>query len=61
MTPIEEDGDFRITAPPGEYAICYWPQRNGGGVSGCADLELPSEGELAAYWGEADFHIAVRE
>lgn len=60
VTRIEEDGDFRITAPPGEYAICYWQQRIGGGVSGCSDLELPREGELAAFWGEAGFHIAVK-
>lgn len=61
VAPIEEDGDFRITAPPGEYAVCYWMQRVGGGVSGCSDFELPREGELAAYYGEAGFHIAVKE
>jgi hypothetical protein len=61
VTPIEEDGDFRITAQPGEYAICYWLQRIGGGVSGCSELELPREGELAAYYGEAGFHIVVTE
>jgi hypothetical protein len=61
VAPIEEDGDFRITAPPGEYAICYWMQRIGGRVSGCADLELPREGELAASYGEAGFYITVKE
>jgi len=61
VAAIEEDGHFRITAAPGEYAVCYWLQRIGGGVSGCADLELPREGELAAYYGEAGFHITVKE
>jgi hypothetical protein len=61
VAPIEEDGEFRITAQPGEYAICYWLQRIGGGVSGCAELELPREGELAGYYGEAGFHLAVKE
>lgn len=61
VTRIEEDGDFRITAPSGEYAICYWQQRIGGEASGCADLALPREGKLAASWGEAGFHIAVKE
>jgi len=61
ITPIEDDGDFRIIAEPGEYAICYWPQRIGGGVWGCSELEIPRVGELAASWGEAGFHIAVRE
>jgi hypothetical protein len=61
VTHIEEDGDFRITDPPGEYAICYWPQGIGGGVGGCSDLELPREGELAATYSEAGFHIAVKE
>jgi len=61
VTPIEEDGDFRITAQPGEYAVCYWLDDIGGRVTGCSGLELPREGELAAYWGEAGFHIAVKE
>lgn len=61
VTPIEEDGDFRITAPPGEYAVCYWLQRIGGEISGCSRLELPHGGELMASWGEAGFEIAVRE
>lgn len=60
VSPIEEDGDFRITAPPGEYAVCYWMQRIGGGVSGCSELELPREGELAATYGEGGFRIAVK-
>ena len=61
VTPVEEDGDFRITAPPGKYAVCYWADGIGGGVAGCSDLELPREGELAAFWGEAGFYIAVKE
>lgn len=24
LATIEEDGDFRVTATPGEYAVCYW-------------------------------------
>lgn len=60
VTPIEKGGDFRITAPPGQYAICYWSDGIGGVVTGCSDLELPREGELAAYWGEAGFNIAVK-
>lgn len=61
VTSIDEDGDFRITSPPGEYAICYWPDGIGGEVWGCSDLELPREGELAASRGEGGFHIAVTE
>ncbi|TFC84254.1 hypothetical protein E3T28_14200 [Cryobacterium sinapicolor] len=43
VTRFEEYGGFQISAPPGQYAICYWQQRIGGGVSGCSDLELPRE------------------
>ena len=61
VTPIEGDGDFRITAQPGEYAVCYWSQRIGGAVWGCADLELPREGELVGLSGEGGFGIFVKE
>jgi hypothetical protein len=61
VTPIADDGEFRITAQPGEYAICYWSVKSGGRVSGCSDLELPREGELAAFWGEGGFHIGFKE
>lgn len=57
---IEEDGDFRITARPGEYVVCYWLGHVGVRVTGCADLELPREGELAASYGEGGFGIAVK-
>lgn len=58
---IDEDGDFRITAPLGEYAICYWSQRIGNRISGCSDLELPHEGELQASYGEGGFGVTVKE
>ncbi|HYI32693.1 MAG TPA: hypothetical protein VEX88_04440 [Glaciibacter sp.] len=61
VTPIDEDGDFRVTVQPGEYAVCYWPGEIGRRVNGCADLEVPREGELAALWGEGGFDIAVKE
>lgn len=60
VSAIEEDGDFRITAPPGEYVVCYWMHRVGGGLDGCSELELPREGELRATWGEGGFRIAVK-
>lgn len=61
VTLIEENGDFRITAQPGEYAICYWAQRIGSRTWGCAGLELPPEGELEASYGEGGFGVTVKE
>ncbi len=55
--PIDSEGEFRVTAPAGEYAICYWPGAIGGRVTGCDALDLPAQGELDATWGEAGFHI----
>jgi len=57
---IEEDGDFRITASPGEYVVCYWPASVGGRVTGCTHLELPREGELVAAWSDGGFGIAAK-
>lgn len=57
---IEEDGDFRVTSPPGEYVVCRWRSGIGGKVVGCAYLKLPREGELAAYWNDGGFGIFAR-
>ncbi|MBM7829729.1 hypothetical protein JOE59_000434 [Agromyces cerinus] len=57
---IEEDGDFRIIASPGEYVVCYWRGTVGGRVSGCSHLELPREGELVAAWNDGGFGIAAK-
>jgi hypothetical protein len=59
VTRIDGDGDLRLTVPPGEYAVCYWPRGTGGRVTGCDAVELPTEGKLEASWGEAGFHINV--
>jgi len=63
VAPIEDDGDFRLIVPPGEHLVCYWsgdmPGDIGGTVWGCAAVELPTEGELKASWGEGGFHIGV--
>lgn len=59
VAPIDGDGDFRLRVPPGQYAVCYWPRGIGGRVTGCDAVELPTEGELEAAWGEAGFHISV--
>ena len=59
VASIDGDGDFRIHAQPGEYAVCYWRNGSGGGVAGCSAVELPAEGELEATRGEAGFHIGV--
>lgn len=58
---IDGDGDFRMSAPPGEYAVCYWPHGIEGRVTGCDVLELPTEGELKASFGEGGFHISVAD
>jgi hypothetical protein len=59
VATIDGDGDFRVKAPPGEYAVCYWPSPAGSRIWGCSAVELPTEGELEASWGEAGFHIGV--
>jgi hypothetical protein len=59
VVPIDGDGDFRIGVPPGEYAVCYWPRGTSGRIWGCNVAELPAEGELKAFCGEAGFHIGV--
>jgi hypothetical protein len=59
VATIDGDGDFRVKAPPGEYAVCYWPSPAGSRIWGCSLVELPTEGELNAFWGEAGFHIEV--
>lgn len=61
VASIEEDGDFRVTAPPGEYAVCYWLPRSRDRVSGCSHLELPPHGELMATWGEGGFGMTVKK
>ena len=59
VASIDDDGDFRLHARPGEYAVCYWPSGIGGTIWGCTAVELPTEGELRATFGEAGFHIGV--
>jgi hypothetical protein len=59
VATIDRDGDFRVKAPSGEYAVCYWPSPAGSRIWGCSAVELPTEGELKAFWGEAGFHIGV--
>ena len=59
VASIDGDGDFRVKAPPGEYAVCYWPSGPGGRIWGCSAVELPTEGQLEATWGEGGFHIGV--
>lgn len=59
VASIDGDGDFRLHVRPGEYAVCYWPHGAGGRTTGCSAVELPSEGELKATFGEAGFHIGV--
>lgn len=56
---IDRDGDFRVKAPPGEYAVCYSPTPGGSRIWGCSAVKLPGQGELKAFWGEAGFHIEV--
>lgn len=58
---VDDDGDFRLTVPPGEYAVCYWPGRLGGRVTGCDAVDLPTEGELEASWGEGGFHLGLAD
>jgi hypothetical protein len=59
VATIDGDGDFRVKAPPGEYAVCYWPSPTGTRIWGCSAVELPTDGELKAFWGEAGFHVKV--
>ncbi|WP_159081398.1 hypothetical protein [Nocardioides sediminis] len=59
VATIDGDGDFRVKEPPGEYAVCYWPSAVGSRIWGCSAVELPTEGELEALWGEAGFHLGV--
>ena len=59
VVTIDDEGDFRVKAPPGEYAVCYWPTPAGRQIWGCSAVELRTEGELKASWGEAGFHIGV--
>lgn len=58
---IEDDGDFRVKAPSGEYAVCYWPSPAASQIWACSAVELPTEGELEASWDEAGFHIGVTD
>ena len=59
VVPIDGEGNFGLSVPPREYAVCYWPGDIGGRLTGCDAVELPTEGELEASWGEAGFHISV--
>jgi hypothetical protein len=59
--PIDDDGDFRVEVPPGEYAVCYWSSEIGGRVTGCDAVGLSAEGELAASRGEGGFHISAAD
>jgi len=61
LATIEDDGDFRVTATPGEYAVCYRHSPAASRIWGCSAVELPTEGELGASWGEAGFHIGVAD
>lgn len=59
VVPIDDDGDFRITVPPGDYGVCRWPEEIGGAVTGCDAVDLPAEGKLEGTVGEAGFRIRV--
>ena len=61
VSPTDGGGDFRLSAPAGEYAVCYWPHDIGGRVTGCEAIDLPAEGDLEATWGEGGFHIRVAD
>lgn len=61
VASIDEDGDFRLHVPPGEYAVCYAPGGVGGRSAGCSAVVLPAEGELRATRGEGGFHIGVED
>ena len=60
VAEIDEDGEFRLHAPAGEYAVCYWPAGvQGSTATGCDAVDLPGEGVLDAFFGEAGFQIGV--
>jgi len=60
--PLGAGGRFDLPVEPGEWAVCYLPDRDDGGpygVVGCNVLHLEEGSRVEASWGENGFWAAV--
>lgn len=60
--PLGAGGRFDLPVAPGEWAVCYLPDRDDGGpygVVGCNVLQLDEGSHVEAGWGEGGFWAAV--